>query len=523
MINPRILVVLSNLANSDAMLNMLLDALAQAASPFTLRFAVPRQFAPDLSVEALPSGALRPDDLTFYEESEGIAGIVPTLTDETHILSLTGEYVFGEKWERILLSRFSRISAKNAVMTALICGEAETAQAYLPAFSLVTEGESVCLGRGLALVCSASPIRTLALHPGFVFSKADFARNVHTDPQTLSIAAFAAEYAVFALDRAPLWPAAGEPVEAWLTRPGPEALPPPVLARFEQFAGISFAQNTVSIRAAQGLCNVEDGYPQRLPLRLVLRQHAQTVLRRGQPSLPLVVTAFIDLLDALHPRQSYMLRFSYLMALRHLPLTLYAGGEMERHLRSRFPNSLAYPDNALLPRSALLEGMSLMQFFMRNKLPLMQRTMRSYPTFSHIAWLDIDALPYPICPSAPLDFSALTDQRVHLGWVAGEPDTSLIVVPRRHLKLLVREVQSITQFDIALKRSFSERSLIRRLMEKYPDLFTLHPMPEKGLLFLTGVDPSLLSAPHRQALRDLPPPILVPPAAPVQKERNPNA
>ena len=121
-----------------------------------------------------------------------------------------------------------------------------------------------------------------------------------------------------------------------------------------------------------------------------------------------------------------------------------------------------------------------------------------------------------------MDFSALMDNRVHIGWVDGEPDTSMMVVPARHLKLLVHEVQAVTQFDAALKRSFSERELIRRLLEKFPDLFTLHPLPEKGLLFLTGVDASLLSAATRESLCGLQAPIRVPPAVPAQKERKPH-
>ncbi|HNW86299.1 MAG TPA: hypothetical protein PLP25_03370 [Candidatus Limiplasma sp.] len=523
MLNPRILVVFTGVDNADALLDMALEALANAGSPYSLRFAAPLRLQPAISSAELPPGALRLDDLKFYEDGEGLEGALRTVTDETHVLALEGEYVFREKWERVLLSRWNRISVKDALMTALIGGEGQTAQAYLPAFGPKPEGDAVCLGRGLALVCSAAPVRTLIVHPGFWFGRIETVRRIHPDPQTLSIAAFAAGIGVFALDRTPLWPAAGEPTEAWLAMPGPEILPPTVLARFEQFAGLSLANWTVTVRATQGLFNVEDGYPQRLPFRLTLRQVQQAAFRRAQSVAPLAVTAFIDLPDALHPQPSYLLRFSYLMGLKHLPLTLYAGGEAERYLRSRFPNSLSYPERSLLPRSTLSEGMSPMQFFLRNKLPLLQRALRSYPTFSHIAWVDIDTLPYPVCPQAALDFAPLMDQRVHIGWVADEPDTSLMVVPSRCLKLLVREVQAVTQFDVAMKRSFSERALMRRLMEKFPDLFTLHPLPEKGLLFLTAVDPALLSAPHRQALCDLQPPLPAPPAASAQKERKPYA
>ena len=382
MLNPRILTVLSHLPNAETALDMVLDALAKAGRPFCLRFALPRRFEAAVEEAALPQSALNVGDIKFYEESEGLASVLPILTDETHFLSLEGEHVFAEKWETVLLSRYGRIPAQQAVMTAVINGAGDAAQAYLPAFSGSINQEGAGLGVGLALVCSAAPVKTLLLHPAFLFGKLDFLRQTDLNPATLSIAAYAAGYSAFAFDRAPLWPVSLGNREALLVRPGPEALPPTALSRFEQLAGISFEQGTVTIRAMQGLFGVEDGYAQRLPLRLSIRQHTQSLLHRSPQPLPLFVTAFIDLPEALHPPLAYMLRFSYLKSLRHLPLTLYAGGEMERHLRSRFPNTLAYPDNSLLPRSNLAEGMTPMQLFKRNKLLLLQRTARSYPSFS---------------------------------------------------------------------------------------------------------------------------------------------
>lgn len=522
MLNPRILIIFSDIPDADSMLDMMLEALSKAGRPYSLRFAVPGRFAPALEATELPKGTLNPGDMKFYTETDGLAGVLPIVADETHFLLLKGLYGFAERWETVLLARLGRITAQRAVLTTQIEGEGKAAQAYLPAFIGAFEGEKTQLGTGLALVCSPAPIKTLIIHPAFVFGKLDFLRHADTTFDTLPIAAYAADYTVYALDRAPVWPVGGLQPDAWLRKPGPEALPPTALLRFEQLAGISFARATATVRAMQGVFNVDDGYPQRLPPRLAMEHHANALLRRAGQPMPLVVTAFIDLPEAFHPPQSYMLRFSYLKALRHLPLTLYAGGEMERQLRAGFPNTLAYPDNSLLPRTLLADGITPMQLFRRNKLLLMQRTLRAYPSFSHIAWLDIDVLLHPICPNASLDFSKLMDNRIHLAWVGGEPDTSMMVVPRRHIKLLVREVQSVTQLDTDLKRSYAERELIRRLMDKFPDLFTLHPMPQKGLLFFTAVDAQLLSVPLAQALQGLPEPIRVPPVTPPPKERCPH-
>lgn len=521
MLNPRILMILSDLPDAETALNLALDALAMAARPFGLRFAVPEPYEEAFRSAQLPQNALSARDVLFYREEDGLAALTPRLTDETHALALRGGFAFAERWDATLCARFAKIGERRAVMTAALTGEGRQAQACLPAFTGDFGADSASLGAGLALVCAAAPVRTLLIHPAFLFSGVAFLRDAYAARDTLSIAAYAAGYAVFALDTAPLWPTGGAFPAARLTKPGPELLPPTGLARFEQAAGISFERGEATVRACHGLFGVEDVYAQRLPPRLNLRRHAAALLPGARPELPLFVTAFIDQPEALRPPVWYMIRFAFLKAVRALPLTLYAGGEMERRLRAGFPNTLAYPDQALLPRTLLGEGMTRMQLFQRNKLPLLQRTQRAYPSFTHVAWLDIDALSHPVCPDATPDFTRLMDSRVHIGWVDGAPDTSLMVVPRRHLGLLAREVEAVTQFDAALKRGFSERDLIRRILEKYPDLFTLHPLPRKGLLFFTGFDPALLSAPLRQALSALPQPIRVPPAAP-RKERNPH-
>ena len=507
MLNPRILVAFSAQQDADLLLDMLLSALAHAGKPFGLRFAVPARFDAALADAAFPAGTFTNGDIKFYDDARGLAGLWPAVTDETHLLYLKGSYAFSERWDTVLLSRYRKISAPRALMTAVINGEGETAQACLPAFTGGIDEHAAHLGAGIPLVCSNAPASTLIAYPLAVFSLITLLRDIDPAEDSLSILAYAAGYSLHALDCTPFWPTGRKPRAVKLAKPGPEALPPTVIARYEQLAGISFEQRSVSLRAKQGLFTVTNSYPQRLPVPLTLRRQTDRLLRGARATMPLFVTAFIDLPDALKPPQSYMIRFDWLRALERLPLTLYAGGEMERHLRSVFPNTLAYPDHSLLERSLLGEGMTPMQFFRRNKLLLMQRTLRTFPTSSHIAWIDIDALPHPVCPQAEPDCTALMDDRIHLGWVGGEPDTSFMVIPRNLFRPLVREVQSITQLDTDMKRSFAERELYRRLLEQHPDWFTLHPLPVRELLFLTCLNGELLSASVKQNLCDLPEPI----------------
>ncbi len=520
MLNPRLLVVLCALPDGETALCTVLEALAHAGRPYRLRFALPDRFEPAFAEAAASGSALCAGDVKFYDEAAGLGGVAGLVTDETHFLSLRGEYAFRDGWEGVLLSRFGLCREPRALMTAVTEGEGDAAQAYLPAFREPIDGEGAALGAGLPLVASAAPVKTLAVHPGFVFGTIGFLRDVTTDFDTLSIAAYAAGYAVYALDRAPLYPAS-RCAPARLGRPSPELLPSPSLTRFEQLAGVSFDAGTASTRARMGLFGLANSYAQRLPPALALRQRLRAALCRAAPP-PLTVTAFVDLPGAAHPAQSYLQRFFFLKALGGLPLVLYTGGETERVLRANFPHTLAYPDNALLPRTLLGEGMTPAQLFERNKFLLLQRAASASPSYRHLAWLDIDALPHPVCPDAVPDFSALTDDRVHIGWVGNDPDLGLIVAPRELAGPLAAALKAVTQLDTAMKRRYDRRPLIRRLMRRHPDMFTIHLLPRRGLLFLTCFPPELISAPLRALLSDLPAPVRVVPTAPEKKERVPH-
>ncbi len=521
MLNPRLLVMLCALPDADAALDMALSALAHAHRPFGLRFAMPEAFREAMAAALPPGGPLGEADLRFYGEAAGLAALLPLASDETHVLRLAGRWAFADLWDQVLYARFAKRGTRRAVMTATVEGEADDAQACLPALTNAEEGAAT-LGAGLPLVCSRAPVKTLLIDPRFLFAEMPFLAQAHGEPGTLSIAAFAAGYAVYALDHAPLWPQAQGLPAAALLRPGPELLPPPALARFEQLAGFSFQRKTVTERTRMGLFNVENGYPQDMPPRVRARELwlalLRTLRRTPQPN-PLAVTAFIDLPDAPKPQQAYLQRFTHLMALEHLPLVLYAGGALERQLRARFANTLAYPDNALLPRAYLSEGMTPAQRMRRGKLLLLRRAQHAYPACTHLMWLDFDLPPHPLCPDAPLHCQHLLDERAHLAWVEGEPDASMLVVPALMAGLLAREAEAITQIDVAEQRPLGEAELLHRLVERFPDLFVIHPMPARALLFFTCVDPALLSAPLRKALAGLPKPIRMPPLAP-PKERD---
>ncbi len=509
MLGIRLLVIVSECAQADVLADMVLDAVAHGARPFSLRFALP------LGTEAVlqelpqePTGGVRfQDTLLFYPQELGLAGVLPLLTDETHFLFLKGPHAFGERWDQGLEKRWRKLPAPLGLLTGFVGAPQgnQPPQAYLPAFGRITE-QSVEIVAGTPLVCASATVKTMVVNPGLVFGGIRFLHQADTREEWLSIAAFVAEFAVYAVETPLLWPLGPSP-KPYLRKPTPDDLPGHFLARFEQFAGLSFGKGLVGVRSSLGLFSQEERYPQKMPGALMIAQQARVILARGAPPMPMLTSAFVDLPDAFRPTLWYMIRFAYLRALGRLPLLLYTAGSQARSLKMRFPNAVSYPDSAVLPKSLLAEDMRPMEHFARSKFLLLHRAMRSYPGFSHYAWVDADILDHPVCPGALPDFSHLMDGRIHLAMAEGQPDGSFMVVPRQHLKLLVREVQALSQVDAAIRRSFSEAAMLRRLVEKFPDLFTLHPMPRRHLLLASCLDPLLLSREYRAELAGAPPPV----------------
>lgn len=538
MITSRLLIILCSTCRGTEVSQTISRALESAVRPAGLRFAVPEE----------ERGSDLPEETLFYSAVPDWRTAVELVKDETHFLLLGAPYDFQPRWDALLL-RTMQALGDHALLTGSITpcaprarkaterpetrsgglgsslaalrqslevkrakparNEEQTsgiAQPCLPALLESLGEDRVRIGRGLPLVCAQAPVKTLLVDSALLMGPVSFLRDCELTPDTLSMAAYVSGYSVFALHEPWLWPTR-EPPRRELARPSAQTLPGTRVARFEQLIGFRYGTQHPVGKAAMGLFGPEDTYAQRLPLTLRLTQRVRAAsLRLQEGHMPLLVSAFVDLPVPQHSSAFYQLRFGFLRRVESLPLVMYTGGGQERALRAVFPNCQSYPEQHLLPRTLLQNGMSQEAYFGRCKPPLVLHAIKRQGEFSHAAWVNMDILPHPLCPQAVPDVQPLMDDRIHLATVDGIPDGSFWIAPARLLPALSRETLSITQLDSELKRGLDETLLWERLFQKHPDWFAIHRMPRRGLFFLSLFDPELLSASLRARLAHLPQP-----------------
>lgn len=537
--SPALLIVLTMPIDTAQAQSTIDRARAQASRPSLLHFMLPVPF--EGSVDAGECG------LSFYDGLDPLIDPAVAQADEKYFLLLCGEHDFAHHWDASLSALLRSLSDKPTLLTGTITpgcsivtqkddgkptvkvtpgglhtlrqslpeirrrlkAQPESKQdsdplIYLPEVCLPCIKErlndtNVVIGSGLPLVCCAGPVSTLLLDPAFVFGPIEFLGSEELSINTLSLVAYQEGYRCCVSDALYLWPMTELPRRI-LHLPPASLVPGTTPGRFYQLAGLSEGQNIASAKATLGLFGTSDSYGQRMSAALKLSQTAAEARRKLiETHLPLFVGAFVDLPAPRYPLPFYLLRFGFLKQINSLPLVLYTGGTLERPLRSMFPHTRSYPDNTVLPRTLLAEGMTPQQHFLRSKPFLLHHAVQKQVEFTHVAWVDMDILPHPICPDAQPDLEPLMDDRIHIAAVNGVPDASFVMMPARYAPAVAREAKSITLLDAELKRGFSEALLWERLFMKKPEWFTIHPMPRRRLLLLSCFDPRFLS----QAIRPL--------------------
>lgn len=488
MLRSQILVILSAGCDGYAAACTVRQAQVKAAQAQLLRFAVPRECGD--SFWAFSDDEMPRDRVALYEGSlDGLA------TERGHFLLLDGQHDFAPEWDRLLYTAWQRLGQDRTLLTGSMEGPVNNGygQVRLPALT----GDAV-ISKGMPLVCAAGPVRTLVVDPAFVFGPMGFLRE---KADCLSLAAFAGGYTVYVPVEAYAWPVGRRPQHR-LNLPS-KSLPGTTPARFEQLTGLG--HEVGKIKASMGLFGVANTYPQRLPQGMQLHQRIRRLgFSEREKRLPLLVSAFIDLPERALPAASYIFRFGFLRDMQCLPLLLYTGGSQERTLRAALPNTQSYPDQMV--KNALPMVPKPGERFQRSKPLLVRRAAQRQTEFTHAAWVDMDTLCHPVCADVEPDFRPVMDERIHMAVVDGALDASFFVAPVALLRLLEKQTLELTQLDSEMKRPLTEAALWEKLYAKMPQLFAVHPMPARRLLFISLLDRRLLSADEQAQLAAVPEP-----------------
>ena len=131
MFTARILIILHPPVTALAAAETIARACEASARPAGLRFALPHTmngFLPELPQGVTP---------LFYDAAQGLEGILPCLTDETHFLSLTGPHAFSPRWDAGLYAAWRRFGKRTLFTSSLTPSPASSGSAS------ATEGATI--------------------------------------------------------------------------------------------------------------------------------------------------------------------------------------------------------------------------------------------------------------------------------------------------------------------------------------------------------------------------------------------
>lgn len=478
--DENILVILYAPANAESTRRTIHNALQTAVQASRLSFALPK-YAQRETEDFLQKNRL---SYLYFDNRRGIASIVRQEITSNYFLLFMGCGTFLQGWDALLLMEFQENHSEKLLLTASVwSGSEEKAEVCLPALKSPFDENGITIGRGLPLVCAKFPVSTLLADPALLFGKANFLKKVCPAITSLSYLAYQAGYDIRLMTRPYFRPTSVLPVRK-LKRPVPTVLGGTTFDRFEKSCGIHWNEKSISYKALFGMNELQPIYAQQLSLR---QQFSLRMEARKNKSI--AVTGFIDFPKARQNSMNYCLFFNFLSRLKNLPLLVFTGGSTEKLVRTLHPNNQNFRERDCHK----YDGMSIEEHFRYSKIMMLKRVAECTPTAKYLYWVDFDILPHPMPELAVPNEEALTDGRIHLATVDGEPDTSFIYLPADRIRLIWQETISIVETDDIFHRGFSEINLWKRIISRHRDVFTLHPMPRRQLLFLSCFDPNLLS------------------------------
>ncbi len=438
--------------------------------------------------------------MTPYDDTVGLADVAPALQPTTtHVLYLMGAHSFLAKWDEALQNRYALCKNKKALLTACILRgkKSDAPQAYLPTFVQTESENQYSINPSMALINSKAPVQTLVVDSRAFLTPVSFLFGCDPALDTLSVSAYVAEVPVYVLDEPLFCPL--ETKEAFLYLPQGSPVLNKRVEGFKKNVGISDTQSDTFYRGRLGLFHRQPTYQQCFSLKDRLQQKWRA---HRQKAHPLLVSAVVDIPHYQKSSQCFRMQFGFLQKLKHVSLLLFTQGTQESALRKMHPNTLNFPNVFIRQADLVARGMTYQHCFCRSKMHMIKKAIRTNTEYTHVGWINADALTYPLPPDVMPLFEELMDDRIHIATVGGVYDTSFFIVPVDLVDPLLQAVEDCTYWDVELNRDFSELAMVHRLVSDHTDWFLLHPMPAFRLLFLTTISKSFLSQSHARLLSD---------------------
>ena len=459
------------------------EMLAQAASPDALSVGVTLLEPPSPGEEAEMAAVsgLRwqlADTLRFP------AGMPELWQGERYVLTVSPAAAFPKRWDRSLiraLRRCPETKREGAVLTGWPPAPADPVDAVCPvAAERFDETGRLCFRRGTPLRYAAGPVIAAFLHPGFCFGPAAFFRQASAEEDPAFLMAYRNGWALWTMQKPLLR-------FKWEVRVRPEPLSAQMkdADRFCAWYGLDLSAGSLSPQTRLGIFTADLSFPTRVPVAVRCQERLRQALNRSPELKPLCVTLWIRLEEQRRnlPEEA-LRRFSYLSAIRSLPLLCYTDSDMARRVTRLMPNVLEYKARYGLPGAGDRPDLNALKL---SKPFLLSQSREKFLMHSHYLWIDFDYLRYPVYSGAALEWQAICTDKIVMATNGGRPDTSLLVIPEKDLRDACAWVEAA--YAEALRTGGclpDETDVWAGIEREHPDRFTCVELPSRqSLLELT--------------------------------------
>ena len=415
------------------------------------------------------------------------SGIDPVWQGESHVLAAHPAMRFSRRWDRSLLRALGwcqKASGFSSLLTGLLPRDVDPVDAVCSVCATAIDRRlDLHFDRGTPLRYARHPVPGAFINPDFCFAPAAFFRAVAGTELPLFLAAGAAKWEIYTLNRPVihiLW-------ENELPR---ESLKPHLdseaLRRFEIRNRFQVRDRELPARLRAGVMTWDLGFETKVPAMVRMQEALRTLDSRTSPCTPLCVTFWLSVPGERLDEQR-MACFRRLSSLQNLPLQCYTDPPNAQALSLNHGNVTEYRHHYGLQVPKEIMRQDLLNYTHLCKPFLLARTRQRELRYSHYIWLDFDYLRYPVYEKSAMDWQTVCRDRIMMALVDGRPEPSMFSVPEDRLEPLCREIDGLIRHDLSLSLPLpQEKDLWVRLMTAHPDWFEVATLPgRRELLALT--------------------------------------